>query len=213
MDAERTRDSHQIGSGAQVTMSVRLLRAPVPRDILVLIAAVTVGGAVAGVLAVAPLLFITTPIVAGGIAMAAALTGQVPEWRRAALEVLAQLSGGHARELLDDLLRRASTIPAAQVEPLVSAACEAARQLSALDVHVEAFAARENADPRWRDAFERCRRGRDLLTQRLQDASAALSRWQAAQGWGENLDALARELNDESRYQQEANLEVEALLS
>jgi hypothetical protein len=47
----------------------------------------------------------------------------------------------------------------------------------------------------------------------LQDASAALSRWQAAQGAGESLGELARELNDESRYQQDAAHEVESLLA
>jgi hypothetical protein len=61
--------------------------------------------------------------------------------------------------------------------------------------------------------LQRCQRGVSLLTHRLQDASAALGRWQAAQGSGENLAKLARELNDESRYQQEAAHEVEALLA
>jgi len=57
------------------------------------------------------------------------------------------------------------------------------------------------------------KRGRALLAQRLQDASAALTRWQAAQGAGESLGELARELNDESRYQQEAAHEVDLLLA
>jgi len=102
---------------------------------------------------------------------------------------------------------------------LVSAACDAARQLSALELHLDAFAAQQKPtseqSPRWRDALERSRRGRDLLTQRLEDASAALSRWQAAQGAdvGENLGNLARQLNEESRYQQDAAHEVEALLA
>ncbi len=196
-----------------MTTTLTLFRAPVSRDIVVLIAAVSLGGTVAGLLAATPVLFITTPLVAAGIAMGAALSSQVPEWKRAALEVLAQLPEGQARALLDDLLRRASTIPAEQVTPLVSAACEAARQLAALELHLEAFEARHNDSPRWRGVFERCRRGRDLLTQRLEDASAALSHWQAAQGSGESLGRLARELNDESRYQQEAAHEVEALLA
>ena len=38
-------------------------------------------------------------------------------------------------------------------------------------------------------------------------------RWQAAQGAGEGLGVLARELNDESRYQQEAAHELEVLLA
>jgi hypothetical protein len=49
----------------------------------------------------------------------------------------------------------------------------------------------------------------------LEEAIAALGRWQAAQGVGvaESLGTLARELNEESRYQQEAAHEVEALLA
>ena len=196
-------------------------RAPVPSDILPLLGAVVIGGTAAGFLAATPLLFITTPIVAAGLAAAAAvLACRTPEWSRAAEPVLAQLPDGQARILLLDLLRRAAAVPlAAQAGPLVSAACEAARQLHGLELHLDAFAAQQNRlpdhSPRWRDAFERCKRGRDLLTQRLQEASLALSRWQAAQGIGvgESLGVLARELNEESRYQQEAAREVEALLA
>ncbi len=195
-------------------------RAPVPSDILPLLAAVVIGGTTAGFLAATPVLFITTPIVAAGLAAAAALARRRPEWSRAAERVLAQLPDGQARVLLLDLLRRAAAVPpAAQAGPLVSAACDAARQLHGLDLHLDAFAAQQNTlpdhSPRWLDAFERCKRGRDLLTQRLQEASAALSRWQAAQGIGvgESLGVLARELNEESRYQQEAAHEVEALLA
>ena len=196
-------------------------RAPVPSDILPLLGAVVIGGTAAGFLAATPLLFITTPIVAAGLAAAAAvLARRTPEWSRAAEQVFDQLPDGQARILLLDLLRRAAAVPlAAQAGPLVSAACEAARQLHGLELHLDAFAAQQNRlpdhSPRWRDAFERCKRGRDLLTQRLQEASLALSRWQAAQGIGvgESLGVLARELNEESRYQQEAAHEVEALLA
>ncbi len=195
-----------------------VLRAPVPREILPLIAAVTIGGILAGFVAATPLLFITTPLVATALTLAAALGQRTPEWNRVAMAALAELPEGHAHVLLTDLLRRAAAVPAAaQATPLVSAACDAARQLSALELHLAAFDAHRGTalehSPRWRDAFERCRRGRDLLTERLQDASAALSRWQAAQGSGENLGKLARELNDESRYQQEAAHEVEELLA
>ena len=196
------------------------LRAPVPREILPLIAAVSIGGMLAGFLAATPLLFITTPLVAAALAAAAALGQRAPEWNREAVAALAGLPEGQARVLLTDLLRRAAAVPAAaHATPLVSAACDAARQLSALEVHLAAFDAHRGTEleqsPKWRDAFERCRRGRDLLTGRLQDASAALSRWQAAQGGGsgESLGKLARELNDESRYQQEAAHEVEELLA
>jgi hypothetical protein len=193
-------------------------RVTVPTDILPLVFAVTIGGTVAGFLGAMPLLFLTSPIVAAVLAASATFGRRTPEWNPVVAETLAQLPDGQARVLLTDLLRRAAAVPAAaQAGPLVSAACEAARQLCALELHLDAFAAQQNRlldqSPRWRDALERCQRGRDLLTGRLQDASAALSRWQAAQGAGESLGALARELNDESRYQQEAAHEVEALLA
>ncbi|PYP41073.1 MAG: hypothetical protein DMD48_01375 [Gemmatimonadetes bacterium] len=164
-----------------------------------MVAVVAIGGIVAAFLARNPMLLITSPAVAAALAVVATFGDRTPEWNRAALPVLARLPDGQARVLLADLLRRAAVVPAAaQPGPLVSAACEAARQLAALDVHGDAPVAK---------------RGRALLTQRLQDASAALTRWQAAQGAGESLSALARELSDESRYQQEAAHEVEALLS
>jgi hypothetical protein len=186
-------------------------RAGVPREIVALVAAVAIGGSAAGILASTPLLLFTSPLLAAALAAAAALA---PERVR----LLAQLPESRARELLVDLLRRAEVIPdAAQVNPLVSAACQAARQLYVLEVHLAAFHAQDerlsDASPRWRDAYERCTRGKELLVQRLQDASAALSRWQASQGDGESLDVLARELSDESRHQQEAAQEVEALLA
>lgn len=194
------------------------VRAPIPSGILALIAAVAIGGAVAGFLAATPLLLVTSPVVAAGLAVAAAFGHRKPEWHRVAVDAFAQLPDGQARVLLADLLRRAEAVPAAaHAGPLASAACDAARQLSALELHLAAFEAQQGTEleqpPRWRDALARCRRGSALLTQRLQDASAALSRWQAAQGAGESLGELARELNDESRYQQDAAQEVELLLA
>lgn len=172
-------------------------RATVPSEILALIAAVAIGGTVAGFLAATPLLLVTSPVVAAGLAAAAAFGHRKPEWHRVAVDALAQLPDGQARVLLADLLRRAEALPAAaQAGPLASAACDVARQLSVLELHGAEFAAQ-----------------RALLMQRLQDASAALSRWQAAQGACESLGELARELNDESRYQQEAAHEVESLLA
>jgi hypothetical protein len=194
-------------------------RSPVPREILPLIGAVVIGGLLAGLFAATPVLFITTPIMASALAVVAALGHRAPEWNRVAMGALAQLPDGQARVLLSDLLRRARAVSSpAHAAPLVSAACEAARQLSALEQHLAAFEAHGaglEPSPRWRDAFERCRRGLDLLAGRLQDASAALSRWQAAQGAeaGESLGRLARELSEESRYQQEAAHDVAALLA
>lgn len=187
------------------------LRARVPSDILPLVVAVTIGGNLAAFLAATPLLFLTTLLVATGIATAAT-------WEfHSAVGVLARLPDGRARALLDDLLRRAAVVSSSvHSGALVRAACEGARQLSALELHIAAFDAQDGLDhsPRWHEASDHCRRGRDLLTQRLQDASAALSRWQAehSRSAAESLAELARELNDESRYQHEAAREVNALL-
>ncbi|HKA57796.1 MAG TPA: hypothetical protein VKD28_04220 [Gemmatimonadales bacterium] len=202
------------------TLAPAMWRARLPPDMLPLIVAVAVGGTAAGFLAAMPVLFVTSPAVAIALAIAATFMNPVPAWQRGALEVLRQLpAAGQGRALLSDLLRRASVVPSAlvaYVEPLVSAAADAARQLSALELHLAAFDAQQATNveksARWHDALERCKQGSDLLAGRLQDASAALSRWQAAQGSGENLAALARGLNEESRYQQEAAEEVEALL-
>ena len=57
---------------------------------------------------------------------------------------------------------------------------------------------------------------RDLLTQRLLEASAALSGWQAsavAGEAGETLAALVRDLSEEGRRQEEAAREVAELLA
>ena len=201
-------------------MTAAALRAPVPAGFIALIAAVAIGGTVAGIVAATPLLLVTSPLFAAGLAAAAVLGDRKPEWHRRAVDALALLPEGNARVLLADLLRRAEAVPAAaHAAPLVAAACDAARQLWALEVHLAAFEAQQGggteleSSPRWADALTRCRRGSALLAQRLQDASAALSRWQAAQGAGESLGELARELNDESRYQQDAAHEVELLLA
>jgi hypothetical protein len=150
------------------------LRARVPSEILVLITAVAVGGTVAGYLAATPLLFFTSPVVAAGLATAAV-------WAPLSVRVLSQLPDSQARELLLDLLRRADIVASrARVKPLVSAACEAARQLYVLETHVAL------------GADERCRRSKEMLARRLRDASAALTRWEASEAW--QIDAELAEL-------------------
>jgi hypothetical protein len=96
--------------------------------------------------------------------------------------------------------------------------------LAGLDEHLAAFDAQRdrwpNAPAGWLDALSRCERGRDLLTQRLLEVSAALSGWQArtavgegdAEG-GQGLAHLARGLDEEGRRQAEAAQEVEELLN
>jgi hypothetical protein len=68
----------------------------------------------------------------------------------------------------------------------------------------------------WLDALSHCERGRDLLTQRLLEASAALSGWQAGVVAREGTDLLVeltRDLDEEGRRQEEAAREVAELLA
>ena len=170
-------------------MTVGVWRAPVPVGILTLAAAVAIGGSAAALLAHTPVLLITSPLMAallGGAAILAPLR----------IRVLHQLPESQARELLVGLLGRADIVASrAQVQPLVAAACEAARQLYVLEAHLAL------------GADERCRRSKDVLVRRLQDASAALTRWEASEAW-----QIERELA-ELTAQLEAAREVESLLA
>src|SRR5439155_1265778 len=126
-------------------------------------------------------------LAAPAVTLAVAL-GRTPVWNppssrrstlpadgeRAAVRALAALPTGAARALLIDLLRRADAVTAAgdgasRLEQLVIAACDAARDLAALEQHLAAFDARRDrladAPPGWLDALSRCERGRDVLTQ------------------------------------------------
>jgi hypothetical protein len=213
-------------------------RASVPPPIAILAGVVAVTGAALGLAAAAPVLLITSPVVAGGLVALGAALRRTPVWNppsagaaslpedaeRAAVRTLAALPAGAARSLLIDLLRRAKTVTAdvrgERVGSLVVAACAAARDLAALEQQLAAFDARRDrladAPVRWVDALSRCEQGRDLLTQRLLEASAALSGWQARALQGEGTDDLAvltRELDDEGRRQEAAAREVAELLA
>jgi hypothetical protein len=213
-------------------------RAAVPPPILVLAAVVTATGAAAGVAAATPVLLITSPAFAAGLVTLAVALRRAPVWNpsstrrstlpaeaeRAAVRALAALPAGAARALLIDLLRRADAVTTGKegngLEQLVIAACDAARDLAGLEQHLGAFDAQRDrladAPPGWLDALSRCERGRDLLTQRLLEASAAVSGRQAATISGdgaETLAALVRDLGEEGRRQEEAAREVAELLA
>jgi hypothetical protein len=139
------------------------------------------------------------------------------------VRTLAALPTGAARRLLIGLLRRASAMPwaADQIGPLVVAACAAARELAALEQHLDAFdAERERlAHPPagWLDAVARCERGQDAMVQRLLEATATLSRTSGdaalrAAAPGASLADLTRGIDAESRLQADAAREVEQLL-
>jgi len=193
--------------------------------------------AVARATASDPELLVSAPVVAAGLASVAALGRRTPVWNppptgrsalpaqaeRDAVRTLTALPTGAARRLLIDLLRRVSAMPqsADLIGPLVVAACAAARELAALEQHLDAFdTERERlADPPagWLDALARWERGRDAMVQRLLDATATLSRVSAdvalrAASPRASLADLTRELDAESRLQAGAAREVEALL-
>ena len=212
-------------------------RAPVPVSIAALAGVVATAGAAAGVAAATPALLVSAPVVAAGLASVAALGRRTPVWNpapasrsalpadveRAAVRTLTALPAGAARGLLIDLLRRACAAPSESVPigPLVLAACTAARELAALEQHLDAFdARRERLDEpsgEWLDALARCERGRDAMVQRLLEATATVSRISGdvalrAASPGASLATLTRELDAESRLQADAAREVEALL-
>ena len=213
-------------------------RAAVPPPIAVLAAVVAAAGIAAGFAAATPVLLVTSPAVAAGLVTLAAVFRRTPVWNppsagrsclpgdaeRAAVLALAALPAGAARGLLIDLLRRATAVtPEASADrlgQLVVAACGAARDLAALEQQLGAFDARRDrladAPAGWLEALSRCERGRDLLTQRLLEASAALSGWQARAVEAEGtraLGELARDLDEEGRRQEAAAREVAELLA
>jgi hypothetical protein len=215
-----------------------LRSASVPAPIAMLAGVVAFAGAALGFVAATPVLVIASPLVAGGLVALAAALRRTPVWNppaasrsslpadaeRVAVRTLAALPAGSARGLLVDLLRRANTVTVEvrgeQIGSLVVAACGAARDLAALEQHLAAFDARRDrladASAKWLDALSRCEQGRDLLTQRLLEASAALSGWQARVLEGEGTDTLAdltRDLDAEGRRQEAAAREVAALLA
>ena len=225
------------GIPARTESLARLWRSHVPTPIMLLAGAVTTGGLAAGVVAAAPLLFATTPLVAVSLVSLAAIGRRTPVWdprptgrstlpleaEREASRTLAELPSGTARTLLIDLLRRTAGSPVgpALVGALVTAACGAARQLAALDRHLDAGDAqvdRLTNRPDGLDALARCEQGRDALVQRLLETTATLSRMtgdaalQAALP-DSPLAAAARDLAEEGRLQAEAAREVEALLT
>jgi hypothetical protein len=89
------------------------------------------------------------------------------EAERETVRVLAELPSGAARGLLTDLVRRASAGPAgASAGPLVLAACGAARELAALERHLEALEAQSDqmtTTSGGLDALARCEQRRGVL--------------------------------------------------
>jgi len=73
-----------------------------------------------------------------------------------------------------------------------------------------AYSSTAGLPPRW---LEPLRIAAHDLTQRLLEASAALSTWQASESRGDELAELARDLSEEGQRQADAAREVAALLA
>jgi predicted Ser/Thr protein kinase len=201
-----------------------------PASFVLMLVAVLVAGAAAGMHA-APMLRWVTPIFAGLlflsarrgvitplVAGAVRADGLPPEVERRLTETLAGLPAGTARDLLADLTRLGHTVAAAlrraggvdqtaeSLGALLLAGADAASDLALLDDTLGRFERqRERLALRpegWGDALARCERARDALVQRLLDALAVLGR----------LQGQAAELggNDQALEETVATLRAEA---
>ena len=222
------------GLVAHTTPLMVAWRSEVPTPIMLLGALVAMVGVLSGWVAGESLLAWSGPIVGAGLVTAGAIARRTPAWnpapaalpvlgREASLEAartLAALPRGEARRLLLDLLRRAGAArDQRDIASLVVAACAAARDMAALEQQLQAgesgLEMTADHSPTLLDALGRCEQGRDLLAQRLLEASASLSRWQASSqtiSAGADLQELAQSLNEEARIQNEAAEEIAELL-
>ncbi len=206
--------SHQLSARAvPMSHALELL----PASFHLMLVAVVIAGAAAGVSA-APALRWVTPVFAGLLLLSArrsAVTPLVsaaprsdalpPEVERRLIATLAGLPAGTARDLLADLtrlghlvstgLRRAGSADAVApaLGELLLAGADAAADLALLDESLGRFERQRErlaAQPDgWADALARCERARDALVQRLLDAMTVLGRLQgqAAELGGKEL--------------------------
>jgi predicted Ser/Thr protein kinase len=209
-------------------------RSDVPPPIMLLGALVAMVGVLSGWMAGESMLALSGPLMGVGLVTAGAMARRTPVWNPppgalpvlgaeaslAAARTLAALPRGEARRLLVDLLRRAGAArDQREISSLIVAACAAAQDMAALEqqLHAGESGLEMSTDhpPALLDALSRCEQGRDLLAQRLLEASASLSRWQASSqtmSVGANLHDLAQALSEEARIQNEAAAEIAELL-
>lgn len=148
------------------------------------------------------------------------------------VEVLGELAPGSARKLLGDVartgqdlfaLQAVSESPAlgARVGELVSSACDAARELGAIDHALERLEKQRgsgtHASKVWLQGLARSERARDVLVQRLLEALAALGMARSdavtgSLGVVDQLGELTAGLEAECQIQAEAAREVEELI-
>ncbi len=148
------------------------------------------------------------------------------------VEALGELTPGPARNLLGDVARTgqdlfalpgvaASPALGARVGELIATACDAARELGAIDHALERLEKQRHSDAAaskvWLQGLARSERARDALVQRLLEALAALGTARSdavtgSLGVVDQLEELTAELQSEREIQAEAAREVEELL-
>jgi predicted Ser/Thr protein kinase len=206
--------AHQLAARALPTSHVLEL---LPASFHLMLVAVVVAGAAAGVSA-APSLRWITPVFAGLLILSARRTAVTPlvsaaprsdalppEVEGRLIGTLAGLPDGTARDLLADLTRMGHLVSAAlrraggvddaapALGQLLLAGADAAADLALLDESLGRFERQRErlaAQPEgWADALARCERARDALVQRLLDAMTVLGRLQgqAAELGGKEL--------------------------
>jgi hypothetical protein len=207
--------------------------AAVPAGFWMLLAAVVVAGATAG-LAVEPTLLATTPMVGALLVLGARRVSRtplvVPPSRKSGLpsdienevvRALSELPSGTARSLLADLVRMCAALGARlertgddrglmpQLADLVRAACVAATDLSQLDENLGRFERQRDRlatlPDGWLDTLARCERTRDALVQRLLEAMTVAGRLQGQQAaFAAASDDSLADLTRELRLEGEA---------
>lgn len=206
--------SHQLAARAVPTSRVLEL---LPASFHLMLVAVVIAGAAAGMSA-APSLRWVTPVFVGLLLLSArrsAVTPLVsaaprsdalpPDVERRLIASLADLPAGTARDLLADLTRLGHTVSAGlrragslddaapALGELLLAGADAAGDLALLDESLGRFERQRErlaVQPEgWADALARCERARDALVQRLLDAMTVLGRLQgqAAELGGKEL--------------------------
>ena len=147
-----------------------------------------------------------------------------------AARTLSELAAGAARSLLVDVVRTGQRLYAhaegpgdvigTRVGELVSAACDAARELGGIDDALERLdkqrALHTQLPPGWLRGLAQCESARDALVQRLLEALAALGAVRSdgvdSDGALENMAKLTAELEAERQLQAEAARELESFL-
>jgi hypothetical protein len=153
--------------------------------------------------------------------------------RARVVETFATLPPGPARSLLADVVRRGQSVQRAlvmrqdpsgtsvMVDALIVAACDAARDLAAIDESLALFdreRVHDDADTRWIDSYAECERTRDAAVQRLLDAVTVLGQLDAqsmrgAEDVGGRLSELVEELSSEVTARAAAQDEIRSLLA